>query len=171
MLASTAENVGEALGWLGEAAFELKLDGARIQVHKSSDEVRVFSRALRDVTAAVPEVVEAVRGMPAKELILDGEVLALRATGVPVTFQETMRRFGRRLEVERLKAELPLTPFFFDCLLHRWSTAYQTSRNATRFDLVTSVVAALRGPASCHCRGGRGAGIFQSRNRLPATRA
>jgi DNA ligase-1 len=117
MLASTAASVEEALGWLGEAAFELKLDGARIQVHKSADDVRVFSRALREVTAAVPEVVEAVRAMPAREMILDGEVLALRTDGTPVTFQETMRRFGRRLEVDSLKAELPLTPYFFDCLL------------------------------------------------------
>ena len=61
MLASPAESVADALAAFGEAAFELKLDGARIQVHKSGDEVRVFSRALRDVTAAVPEVVEAVR--------------------------------------------------------------------------------------------------------------
>ena len=139
MLASTAENVGEALGWLGEAAFELKLDGARIQVHKSSDEVRVFSRALREVTAAVPEVVEAVRGMPARELILDGEVLALRATGMPVTFQETMRRFGRRLEVERLRAELPLTPFFFDCLFIDGRPLIDEPQR-TRFDIATRVV-------------------------------
>ena len=139
MLASTAENVGEALAWLGEAAFELKLDGARIQVHKSSDEVRVFSRALREVTPAVPEVVESVRGMPAKELILDGEVLALRATGGPVTFQETMRRFGRRLEVERLRAELPLTPFFFDCLFIDGRPLIDEPQR-TRFEIVTTVV-------------------------------
>ena len=79
MLASPAESVAEALEAFGEAAFELKLDGARIQVHKSGDEVSVFSRALRDVTAAVPEVVEAVAPLPAREIILDGEVLALQA--------------------------------------------------------------------------------------------
>jgi DNA ligase-1 len=116
MLASPAANVAEALEWLGEAAFELKLDGARIQAHKSGDEVRVFSRGLRDVTAAVPEVVEEVRRLAARELILDGEVIALREDGRPRPFQETMRRFGRRLDVETLRTELPLTPFFFDCL-------------------------------------------------------
>jgi DNA ligase-1 len=116
MLASPAESVSDAIAAFGEAAFELKLDGARIQVHKSGDEVRVFSRALRDVTAAVPEVVEAVRPLPAHEIILDGEVIALRDDGSPLPFQETMRRFGRRLEVDRLRSELPLTPFFFDCL-------------------------------------------------------
>jgi DNA ligase-1 len=116
MLASPVENAGEALELLGEAAFEFKLDGARIQVHKGGDEIRVFSRGLRDVTAALPEVVEVARNFPAAELILDGEVLALRKDGLPLPFQETMRRFGRRLDVERLREELPLSPFFFDCL-------------------------------------------------------
>ncbi len=116
MLASPTESVADALAAFGEAAFELKLDGARIQVHKSGDEVRVFSRALRDVTAAVPEVVEVVRPMPARDLILDGEVLALRPDRSPLPFQETMRRFGRRLDVDRLRSDLPVTPYFFDCL-------------------------------------------------------
>jgi DNA ligase-1 len=116
MLASPAESVSDAIEAFGRAAFEVKLDGARIQVHKSADDVRVFSRALRDVTATVPEVVEAVRPLPARELILDGEVLALQRDGTPLPFQETMRRFGRRLDVDRLRGELPLTPFFFDCL-------------------------------------------------------
>jgi DNA ligase-1 len=116
MLASPAENVTEALAAFGEAAFELKLDGARIQVHKAGDVVKVFSRALRDVTTAVPEVVDAVRSLPARDLILDGEVIALRPDGIARPFQETMRRFGRRLDVELLRKELPLTPFFFDCL-------------------------------------------------------
>ena len=116
MLASPAESVSDAIEAFGQAAFELKLDGARIQVHKSGDEVRVFSRALRDVTAAVPEVVEAVLPLAAREIVLDGEVLALRRDGTPLPFQETMRRFGRRLDVDRLRSELPLTPFFFDCL-------------------------------------------------------
>jgi DNA ligase-1 len=116
MLASPAESVDEALDAFGEAAFELKLDGARIQVHKSGEQVRVFSRALRDVTAAVPDVVEAVRHLSVREIILDGEVLALQSDGTPFPFQETMRRFGRRLDVDRLRTELPLTPFFFDCL-------------------------------------------------------
>jgi DNA ligase-1 len=116
MLASPAGNVVEALEFLGEAAFELKLDGARIQVHKSGSDVRVFSRNLRDVTAAVPEVVEGIQSLPVREIILDGEVIALREDGRPRPFQETMRRFGRRLEVETMRREMPLTSFFFDCL-------------------------------------------------------
>jgi DNA ligase-1 len=116
MLAQTAESVSEAVSLLGVAAFELKLDGARVQVHKDGQDVRVFTRRLNDVTAAVPEIVESVRGLPVERMILDGETLALRDDGKPEPFQTTMRRFGRRLEVGRMRKELPLTTFFFDCL-------------------------------------------------------
>ncbi|HEX2443646.1 MAG TPA: ATP-dependent DNA ligase [Vicinamibacterales bacterium] len=117
MLAESAADLDEALGEAGEFLVEQKLDGARIQVHKAGDEVRVFSRTLNEVTEAVPEVVAVVKASPGRNLILDGEVIALQRTGAPHPFQVTMRRFGRRLDVDRLRAELPLTPFFFDCLL------------------------------------------------------
>ena len=117
MLAQTASDIHEALTTLEQdVALEWKLDGARIQVHKAGDEIKVFSRNLRDVTSAVPEVVEAARTIAAHDVIVDGEVIALRGDGTPETFQRTMQRFGRKLEVDRLRAELPLTPFFFDCL-------------------------------------------------------
>ncbi len=116
MLADSADDVNGALAELGEAAFEYKLDGARIQIHKVDDEVRVYSRNLRDVTAAVPEVVTVARALPARSIVLDGEAIALRPSGAPHPFQVTMRRFGRKLDVDRLRAELPVTPFFFDVL-------------------------------------------------------
>jgi DNA ligase-1 len=80
------------------------------------DDVRVYSRALRDVSVAVPEIVEIVRAMPARSLVLDGEAIVLRPDGTPVPFQETMRRFGRKLDVDRLRQTLPITPVFFDAL-------------------------------------------------------
>jgi DNA ligase-1 len=120
MLAESVESVADALSELGEVSLEYKLDGARIQVHKADDEVRVYSRNLRDVTAAVPEVVAIVQAIvqavPARSIVLDGEAIALRPNGTPHPFQLTMRRFGRKLDVERLRAELPMTPFFFDAL-------------------------------------------------------
>src|SRR5688572_25351551 len=116
MLAGSAADVDQALHELGEASLEYKLDGARIQVHKAGDDVRVYSRSLRDVTGAVPEVVDAARAIPAREIILDGEAIALRRDGTPHPFQTTMRRFGRRLDVERLRTTLPISPVFFDCL-------------------------------------------------------
>jgi DNA ligase-1 len=116
MLAQSASDVADALTELGEASFEYKLDGARIQVHKVGDEVKVYSRNLREVTPAVPEVVAAARAMPAREIVLDGEAIALRDDGSPHPFQVTMRRFGRKLDVDRLRAELPITAMFFDVL-------------------------------------------------------
>jgi DNA ligase 1 len=116
MLAGSADTADVAMKELGEAALEYKLDGARIQVHKAGDQVAVFSRRLNDVSAAVPELVESVRTLPARELILDGEVIALREDGTPHPFQVTMSRFGRRLDIARMRREIPLTPFFFDLL-------------------------------------------------------
>ena len=117
MLADSAGSVADAIAALGDAVLEWKLDGARIQVHRREDRVAVYTRSLNDVTAAVPEVVEAVLAFPARELILDGEVIALGPEGRPLPFQDTMRRFGRKLEVPAMRAELPLAAFFFDALL------------------------------------------------------
>ena len=83
MLAGTAESAAEALAELGEAALEWKLDGARVQIHKSGDDVRVYSRRLNDVTPAVPELVEQALTLPARELIVEGEAIALRPDGTP----------------------------------------------------------------------------------------
>ncbi|MEQ9501250.1 MAG: ATP-dependent DNA ligase [Deltaproteobacteria bacterium] len=116
MLAHTAEDVDAALEQLEEAIFELKVDGARVQVHKQGDEVRVFSRRMNEVTPAVPEIVEAARRWPVESIVLDGETIALRKDGTPHSFQTTMRRFGRRLDVDALRAKLPLTTSYFDVL-------------------------------------------------------
>ncbi|HEX2658827.1 MAG TPA: ATP-dependent DNA ligase [Polyangia bacterium] len=116
MLADSADDVSAAWDRLGEAAYDFKLDGARVQVHKDGDQVTVFSRLLNDVTPAVPELVELVSRLPARRLILDGEAIALSRAGRPLPFQTTMRRFGRRLQVDRLRVELPLDVRFFDVL-------------------------------------------------------
>jgi DNA ligase-1 len=135
MLADTAESASAAVAEMGDTLVDYKLDGARIQAHKSGDEVRLFSRSLRDVTFAAPEVTAIVRAFPPRELILDGEAIALRPDGAPHPFQITMRRFGRKPAAGRgapdaadrtSNAEaaatadeaggLRLTPFFFDCL-------------------------------------------------------
>jgi DNA ligase-1 len=116
MLSQSAETVEDALDQLGTAALEWKLDGARVQVHKDGDAVRVYTRNLNDVTERVPEIVQIVRASSRRSLILDGEAIALRADGSPLSFQLTMRRFGRKLEVEAMRRELPLSVYFFDCL-------------------------------------------------------
>jgi len=115
MLAQTAETAEDALAtFAGPAALELKLDGFRVQIHRDGDTVRVFSRALNEVTHLVPEVVTATLALPARKVILDGEAIALGAGGRPLPFQDTMRRFGKRAD---LAAELPLSLALFDALL------------------------------------------------------
>src|SRR5207247_5273076 len=99
MLAQAADDVLDALTQLGEAALEYKLDGARIQVHKRGDEVRVFSRQLNDVTVAVPEVVAVARRLALRDAIPDGEAIALRPDGKPLRFQVTRRPLGPKLRV------------------------------------------------------------------------
>jgi len=118
MLAQTATNVADAMEQLGgEVELEWKMDGARIQVHKAEDIVHIYTRSANDVTVAVPEIVEAVREFSARSLILDGEAIAIDPAGRPHTFQTTMRRFGRRLDVAAMRNALPIQAYFFDCLL------------------------------------------------------
>jgi ATP-dependent DNA ligase I len=115
MLAQTADDTDAALESLGDTIVDAKMDGVRIQLHKMGDDVRLYSRALNDVTAAAPEIVTLARELPAHTLLLDGELIALSEER-PLPFQVTMRRFGQLKDQERLRVELPLRAFFFDCL-------------------------------------------------------
>ena len=117
MLAQTAADVAEALEEIhGEAAFEWKMDGARIQVHKLGDEVRIYTRSLNEISAAIPEIVELARTFSEHALVLDGEAIAFDTQGRPHPFQVTMKRFGRKLNVAASRTALPIQAFFFDCL-------------------------------------------------------
>ncbi|MGH7469262.1 MAG: ATP-dependent DNA ligase [Longimicrobiales bacterium] len=139
MLADSAEDVDDALQQLGRGAFEYKLDGARIQVHKSGADVRIFSRQLNDVTASAPELVEIVQALPARELVLDGEAIVLRENGKPQPFQITMSRFSRKLDLDRLRRQLPLQSFFFD-LLHVDGETLIDRPGAERFQALAAAV-------------------------------
>jgi len=147
MLAQTAADVGAALRQLGrQAAFEWKMDGARIQVHKAGAEVRIYTRGLNDVSAAIPEIVETARALPAASLVLDGEAIAFDPRGRPRPFQVTMRRFGRRFDVDKLRAELPIGAFFFDCLRIGSSSIAERPTQERYRALVEAVPASLRMP-------------------------
>ena len=140
MLARVADDVAEALESLdGDVAFEWKMDGARIQVHKQGEVVRVFTRNLNEVTAAIPEIVAAARALPADQLVLDGEAIAFSRGGRPHAFQTTMRRFGRRLDVAALQRELPMRAYYFDCLLRDAVSAAELPARS-RFALLAAVV-------------------------------
>jgi len=115
MLASSAPDVVTALAGLdGPVVVDTKLDGIRIQVHRRGDEVQVFTRSLDDITERVPEIVAAVAAMPATDLVLDGEAMAVDEAGRPRPFQETASRSATR--DADVAAATALTPFFFDCL-------------------------------------------------------
>jgi DNA ligase-1 len=117
MLAQTASSVDDALSRLGgRAIFETKLDGARVQIHRSGPDVSIFTRTLDDVTNRLPEVVEAVLALEVDTLVADGEAIALRADGRPHSFQVTASRFGRSTDIESARAHLPLQAVLFDLL-------------------------------------------------------
>ncbi len=102
----------------GRTALEYKYDGARIQLHRDGERVRIWTRRLSDVTASLPDVVEiARRELSGAPFILDGEVVALDGAGRPLPFQDLMRRFRRVHGVEALVREMPLALHFFDCLV------------------------------------------------------
>src|SRR5439155_23358225 len=94
MLAQTAENLDDAFARISPAAVEWKLDGARVQIHRLDDEVRVFTRNLADITGRVPEIVARVAALPVRSAIFDGEAIALRPDSRAFPFQATMSSFG-----------------------------------------------------------------------------
>jgi DNA ligase-1 len=147
MLAQPAESMQAAIEALGTALVEWKLDGARVQVHKASDEVRIYTRNLNDVTARVPEIVAAVRELGAKELILDGEAIALRADRRPHPFPVTMSRFGSQQQSEQQRAALPLSVFFFDCLYRDGASLFDHPTRERREALQAALPATMVTPS------------------------
>ncbi|MDE3196985.1 MAG: ATP-dependent DNA ligase, partial [Acidobacteriota bacterium] len=139
MLAQPAPDTDTALEEMGEAALEYKLDGARIQAHRKGGEVRVYTRALNEITGAVPEIVEALLAMPVTDAVLDGEAIGVGSDGRPQPFQVTMRRFGRRLDIEQMRGELPLTPVWFD-ILYRNGESLIDRPQRERFEILRRVV-------------------------------
>ena len=118
MLAASARDVDGALSKSGlPAVVDYKLDGIRVQVHRDGDDLRVFTRSLDEITSRLPEVVEVVSQLPYRGLVLDGEVLALRADGRPEAFQVTAARTASSVDVTSMAARTPLKVAFFD-LLH-----------------------------------------------------
>lgn len=144
MLAATAPAVADALAEVGEASVEWKLDGARIQVHRVDDEVRVFTRNLNDVTHRLPEVVAVVASLPCRQAVLDGEVLGLDADARPRAFQDTMSRFGA---AEAGHRGLALAPFFFD-VLHLDGDDLVDEPLGTRRDVLAGLAPANRVPGT-----------------------
>jgi DNA ligase-1 len=110
MLASTGATVGDAVASFERASVEFKLDGIRIQIHRRDDEVRIYTRNLNEITATLPGIVDTVRRLPVRQVVLDGEALWMSESG-PASFQET---------VSQIDSDAPpegIVTFVFD-LLH-----------------------------------------------------
>ena len=120
MLAASAKTAEEAVAAVGggELLVDGKLDGIRVQVHRRGDAVTVYTRSLDEITDRLPEVVEAVAGLPGGDLVLDGEAIVMRDDGRPAPFQVTGARTASSADVAGLRERVPLTTFLFD-VLHR----------------------------------------------------
>ena len=114
MLAQVGEGISASMQELGSAAIEWKYDGARVQIHKDGKRVRIFSRRLEDVTRSLPEIVRLAQEVRADKAILDGEVVAIGKDSRPLAFQEILKRFRRKYNVEKQAKETPLHLFLFD---------------------------------------------------------
>lgn len=116
MLAQVAPSLDDVLADNDAVALEHKLDGIRIQVHRDQDEVRIFSRHLRDITDHFPELVDLSRRLPVEQYILDGEAIGIDPTGKTVDFQTLARRTTRKREIAAMQRKIPVVPRFFDAL-------------------------------------------------------
>jgi DNA ligase-1 len=111
-----AGTVTDALEAWDAAAVETKYDGARVQIHADGDDVSIYSRNMEDVTGALPELVEHVREHLAAPAIIDGEAVAVDDDGETLPFQEILRRFRRKHDVDRMREEVAVELRAFDCL-------------------------------------------------------
>ncbi len=116
MMLAQQGTIAEQLADYGPVAVEYKYDGSRIQFHRVGKVCRIWSRRLEEVTHALPEIVEALRAATDRDVILDGEVVALGADGRPLPFQTVLRRFRRKHGVAAAREAIALVPRIFDCL-------------------------------------------------------
>lgn len=135
MLASPASNVAEAVGELGLVQVDWKLDGIRVQAHRRSGEVALFTRNLNDITSRLPGVAEAVAALPGGDVVLDGEAMGLLDDGAPQRFQDTMRR------------STDLQAFFFDVLHVDGGAVHDEPQSVRRTLLGETVPEELRLPS------------------------
>lgn len=116
MLAQIADSLDEIFDEQGEFALEHKLDGIRIQVHRQGDEVRIFSRHLKDITGHFPELVQNARKLSIDRFILDGEAIGIDKQGKAVPFQILARRTTRKKNIPEMQQSVPVLPQYFDVL-------------------------------------------------------
>jgi len=99
----------------GQIAAEYKYDGSRFQFHKKGNWARLYSRRLEDVTGSLPDVIEKLISATEHDVILDGEVIAMK-DGRPMPFQSVLRRFRRRHDIAEAQGAIEMVPNVFDIL-------------------------------------------------------
>lgn len=139
MLAQLGENIPSAIHEMGTGAVEWKFDGARVQIHKDKEKVRIYSRRLENVTPSLPEISKAtLRQIKAESAILDGEAVATGPDGRPRPFQDILKRFRRKYNVEKLAAQIPLHLHLFDIVYLNGDSLIDRPLNERR-DLLASI--------------------------------
>jgi DNA ligase 1 len=141
MLAASAPTVAAAMERISPAAVEWKIDGIRVQVHRTGATVRVFTRTLDDITARVPEIVAASLSLRATSAVIDGEAIALRPDGRPRPFQVTAARTASQGDSARQGEQVPLALFIFD-MLHADGADLMDAPAAVRFATLQAIAPA-----------------------------
>ncbi|MDD1671172.1 MAG: ATP-dependent DNA ligase [Methanomicrobiales archaeon] len=116
MMLAQQGSISDMVAEHGEVAAEYKYDGTRFQFHRKGKEVRVYSRKLEEVTHAIPDVVRKLNAATDRDVILDGEAVAMKG-GRPMPFQFVLRRFRRKYDVEAHAEQIMLVPYVFDILV------------------------------------------------------
>ncbi|MCS3901173.1 ATP-dependent DNA ligase [Methanococcus voltae] len=116
MLAQLTPSISDAIIEMGIPQFETKYDGARVQIHKNGDNVKIYSRRLEDITNSIPEIVEEVKKIDCNQFIVEGECVAIDENGKPRPFQDILRRFRRKYDIEKMTSEIKLRVFLFDVI-------------------------------------------------------
>jgi DNA ligase-1 len=127
----------------GEIAAEFKYDGSRFQFHREDGRAMMYSRRLEDVSAALPDVIGLLQGSTTHDVILDGEVIAIK-DGRPMPFQSVLRRFRRRHDIAEAQEEILMVPNVFDILYLDGKTLIDLpflERRKILVDVVTQYVA------------------------------
>jgi DNA ligase-1 len=115
MMLAQQGSIADMIKEHGEIAAEFKYDGSRFQFHKKGNWARLYSRRLEDVTAALPDVIQQLLGATDHDVILDGEVIAMK-DGKPMPFQSVLRRFRRRHDIAEAQEAIEMIPNVFDIL-------------------------------------------------------
>ncbi len=119
MLAQLIPSIKDAIVEMDEPQFETKYDGARVQIHKKGDEVKIYSRKLEDITNSLPEIVDEIKKLNVDGIIVEGECVAIDLkSGKPRPFQDILRRFRRKYDIDEMKEKINLRVYLFDILYY-----------------------------------------------------